>query len=310
VTLIVGIVCKDAIVLAADSQTTYFPSKILGTNKINEIKFLNGKVLVAESGFCSLSNAAVDAIQKKAEITEIKNEETVTNICRQAVREIRQQQMTLFPRRKYSLTEFEDFFRDQKNFFLTIAYYFGEKPYLFSIDLSQCVLQKPTFGFIVSGVGESVGNYILKEESGFCGGFENLATELATVIAIKVADVAAEYVDGCGRPIKAALIRPSIKIPTMPRAPIIIPSGSSESAGYSLLNMMSYSLSDPVTIFPKEKVEGIAKIISSVERKIKNVQNKKIHKALIIQTEKAFKKAMKGIMPARSYTALKSKSKK
>jgi 20S proteasome alpha/beta subunit len=293
VTLIVGIVCKDAIVLAADSQTTYSPSKILGTNKISEIKFQNGKALIAESGFCSLSNAAVDAIQKKAEKTEIKNEETVAVICRQAVQEIRQQQISLFPRKKYSLTEWEYFFRDYKNFFLTLAYYFNEKPYLCAIDLSECTFRKPTFGFIVSGVGESVGNYMLKEEYDFCGGFEKMDSELAAVIAIKVADVAAEYVDGCGRPIKAALIQPPFQIPDLHSSGII------EDSAACSLNRFQYHMSDPVTIFPQQKVEEIAKIISTVERKAKTIQNKKIHKALRKQTEKAFEELMKDFVPNR-----------
>ena len=289
-TLIVGIVCKDGIALAADSQTTYFPSKILGTNKINEIKFLNGKALVAEAGFCSLSNAVVDAIQKEAGLTEIKNEETVAEICKQAVRKERQNQMSLYPRRKYSLLEWQSFFRDQQNFFLTIAYYFNREPYLFSIDLSQCVLQKPTFGFIVSGVGEAIGNYILKEESVYFGGFEKVDLELGMAIAIKVADAAAEYVDGCGKPIKAACIQPSIAVPNPLDSlsslsnPLNLPA---EPSRYAMFRTPIYS--DPITIFPQTKVDEIAEIVLSAQRKAKNAQNKKIHEALSRQTQKAFK---------------------
>jgi 20S proteasome alpha/beta subunit len=287
VTLIAGIVCKDGIALAADSQTTYSPSKILGTNKISEIRFQNGKALIAESGFCSLSNEAVDAIQKKAETTKIQNEETVSKICRQAVLEVRQRQISLYGRKKYSLLEWEYFIRDYKNFFLTVAYYFNEKPYLFSIDLSQCSLQKPTFGFVVSGVGEAVGNYILKEESDYYGGFEKMDLELGATIAIKVAEVAADYVDGCGRPIKAACIKPIVPIPDL------LPFRKSsnpleESAGYSL-SKMSYSYSDPITIFPQEKIDEIAKMISKVEKQVKKSQTIKIRIALAAQTAKYFK---------------------
>jgi 20S proteasome alpha/beta subunit len=290
VTLIVGIICKDGIALAADSQTTYYPSKFLGTNKINEIKFQNGKALIAEAGFCSLSNAVVDFIKKKAETTEIKDEETIAEICKQAVCKERQNQISLYPRRKFSLMEWQSFFRDQQNFFLTIAYYFNEKPYLFSVDLSQCVLQKPTFGFIVSGVGEAVGNYILKEESDYYGGFEKMDLELGTAIAIKVADAAAEYVDGCGRPLKAAYIKPSVPIPDL------LPAGQSSISlaglgGY--FPRQSYSYSDPITILPQSTVDEIAKIILSVQRKVKSTQNKKIHQALRSRTQKEIEKFLK-----------------
>ncbi len=299
VTLIVGIICKDAIVLAADSQTTYYPSKILGTNKISEVKFKNGSALIAEAGFVTYSNEAVDIIQKKAAETEIKNEETIAGICRDAVFEVRKKQIGLYPRRRYSLVEWRDFFRDNQDFFLTVAYYFEDKPYLYGITLSECSLRKPTFGFIVSGIGEAVGNYILKEEHDSSGGFEKMDSELTTVIAIKVADVAAEYVDGCGRPIMAALIKPSIPIPDLLS---MLRGEAQESAGYSLLKFSSYRRSEPVTIFPQEKVDKIAKIISAVEQKVKISQNKKINQALKRQTQKTFKEIVKAMMLNRRKT--------
>jgi hypothetical protein len=53
VTLILGIICRDAIVLAADSQTTKGSAKQLGANKISVAEFGNGKAAVAESGSAS-----------------------------------------------------------------------------------------------------------------------------------------------------------------------------------------------------------------------------------------------------------------
>ena len=51
VTLIVGIICRDAIVLAADSQNSYGSLKLPGTNKISKVTFRDKKeILVAESG--------------------------------------------------------------------------------------------------------------------------------------------------------------------------------------------------------------------------------------------------------------------
>ncbi len=304
-TLIVGIVCKDAIVLAADSQTTYFPSKILGTNKISAVNFSNGKALVAEAGLVSLSNTAVHIFQNKAKATEIKDEETVAKVCQQAVQEIRQHQISLFPRRKYSLEEWKAYFRDQSDFILTVAYYFNDKPYLYNISLNECTLHKITSEFSATGCGESFGNYLLKQESDHGEGFKKMDSDLASVIAIKVADAAAEYVDGCGRPIKVALIQPPMPVPDFLDALRPANDYSSASAGYTL-SRPSYLLSDPITIFPKEKVEEIAKIISSVERKLKVSQNKKIHLALRSQTEKLFKSITKMLRAGRGLGRTKS----
>ena len=96
-TLIVGIICKDGIVLAADSQTTKGMAKQPGANKIRVIEFANGKALVAESGSASLSASVIDLFQGKAAGRKIENEMTIAKIAEESVREIRNSLTSLHP---------------------------------------------------------------------------------------------------------------------------------------------------------------------------------------------------------------------
>jgi 20S proteasome alpha/beta subunit len=295
VTLIVGIICKDGIVLAADSQTTRGASKQSGTDKINVIEFANGKALMAESGSAALSGRVIEIFQKKSAATKITDESTISKLAEESLREVRLSITSLHPEKNTS-EDWQDYFGREINYFeLMLAYYFNRKPHLYIFNPLWAIPVKSSSYFATSGIAAELANYILREHTE-----PKMDSEFASVIAIKVVEDAIEYVEGCGSPPRVALIQPPIEVPDL----LDTLSGKTESAGYSLRSY-SYHTSEPVTIFPQEKVEEIAKIISSVEQKSKNTQNKKIHQALRSQTEKAFKEFLKDWKPR-----LKSKSKK
>jgi hypothetical protein len=166
VTLIVGIICKDGIVLAADSQTTKGAAKQLGANKISVVEFENGKALVAESGSASLSVSAIQAFQRKAAGRKIEDDSTVATIAEEAVREIRSSLTSLNPNCN-SPTEWQDFFWREANYFeLMVAYYFGGKPHLYKLNPLWCIPVPATSHFMTSGIAGDLANYILQEHTG------------------------------------------------------------------------------------------------------------------------------------------------
>ena len=282
-TLIVGIICKDGIVLAADSQTTKGMAKQPGANKIRVIEFANGKALVAESGSASLSASVIDLFQGKAAGRKIENEMTIAKIAEESVREIRNSLTSLHPNNT-SPTDWQNYFGEETNYFeLMVAYYFGSKPRLYKLNPLWCIPVPATSYFMTSGIAGDLANYILKEHTE-----PKMDSEFASVIAIKVVEDAIEYVEGCGSPPRVALIQPPIPMPDF-LGSSRSPSEPSEYMPNLLSRMRTYQLSEAITIFPQEKVEEIAKIIASVEQQTKSTQNKKIHKELRAQTLKSFK---------------------
>ena len=277
-TLIVGIICKDAIVLAADSQTTKGAAKQLGTNKISIVEFANGKAAVAESGSI-LSNVAIEVFQNLARGKQIKNELTIAKTAEAAIREV-VAGITTHLNPNPSDTDRQNLLRADENYFeLMVAYYFGNKPCLYILRSAWAVPFRATSYFATSGIAGDLANYILQEHTA-----RDMDKDLASVIAIKTVKDAIDYVEGCGLPIRVALVhKPYRKRPFK-----VVPKNGNEHLTVSICERVYGEVTtEPgrVEIIKAEKVEGITKIISNVEQKTKGARNKRLHRALQIQSE-------------------------
>src|SRR6267142_6580303 len=62
VTLIVGIVCRDGIVMASDSQTTCASMKMLDAIKMEEVEHATGRALIGGAGAVISSSRAMEYI--------------------------------------------------------------------------------------------------------------------------------------------------------------------------------------------------------------------------------------------------------
>src|SRR5258708_32055200 len=87
VTLIVGIICKDGIVVAGDSQTTWGSKKSWLANKISESDFANGGAIVAESGAVLTSSKVVEHLTAMAKDRAI--DAPLPELASKAVRKVR-----------------------------------------------------------------------------------------------------------------------------------------------------------------------------------------------------------------------------
>src|SRR6266487_609176 len=109
---IVGIICQDGIVLASESQITMGGLRLPHGDKISVINFPQGKkALVAESGDVSLSNHVVDLMKRQAYTKQIASEDTIAETLQECVIQARSEQMRLYPRRKYSISEWDYLFQ-------------------------------------------------------------------------------------------------------------------------------------------------------------------------------------------------------
>jgi 20S proteasome alpha/beta subunit len=286
VTLILGIVCKDSIVLAADSQTTKGVAKQLGTNKISVVDFANGKAAVAESGSI-LSNVAIELFQMKARGKAIENQLTVAKTAEEAVREVIAG-ITKHLNPNSTDIDRQNLLRMDDNYFeLMIAYYYGFKPCLYTLKSAWCVPFRSTAHFATSGIAGDLANYILQEHTA-----KDMEKNLASVIAIKTVKDAIDYVEGCGPPIRVALVHK----PYRKRPYKLVPKKGNEHLAMSIGEKVYGEVkTEPssVYIYDAEKVEAITKIISNVEQKTKASRNNSLHKALQDQSDAYFKKMEK-----------------
>lgn len=277
-TLIVGIICADGIVLAADSQTSKGDAKIPGTNKISEIDFLNGSAIIAEAGSSNLSNSVIDHLRRLAAITKIENEDTVVHTVVAAVRENRQNLTSLTPGNQ-SPQDWQDYFFREENYYeLMFAYYHGKKPLLYKINPAWCIATPAVSHFMTSGIAANLANYILTERTR-----HKMDSEYAAVVSIKTVEDAIDYVDGCGGPARVAWIRGLADEP-ITKSPFYLPA----------------TKSGMVIIFPQKKVAEISLAISKVESDMKMQEEGQIHRELITALDRMMEEVMRSLMGSSS----------
>jgi 20S proteasome alpha/beta subunit len=199
-TIIVGIKCRDGLVLASDSQTTYGTSKRLDTKKISLVHFEDGAALVAESGPASMSGEALRLLQKKATTQKISTDDSPALLAVDAMRELRKGQSALYPGR-HSLDEWKKFYTTEGRTELAVAYWFGGKVELYTITLDECVPSKVQGHFAAAGCGGDLAEYLLGE---FCP--KGLTCSLAAVVASYVVEMVKQHDACCGGPTGIGMI--------------------------------------------------------------------------------------------------------
>ena len=199
VTLIVGIVCQDGIVVAGDSQTTWGTGKSWSTNKMKEVDCVTGRALVAESGSVFTSGLVVERFCELAKNAELFNRDGLRSVAAAAVRDVRNQlQAPLF---ECSAEEFQEhIFRNDLECELMIAHY-EDGPTIDTIKLSQGVASRAKHFFEAVGSGSDLANYVLTD---LCAPGMNFNE--ATLIAAHVVGVAKRHDPYCGGPTKLGVL--------------------------------------------------------------------------------------------------------
>jgi 20S proteasome alpha/beta subunit len=216
-TQIVGIVCKDSIIVASESQYTTGTRKLLNAVKLSIVKFQNGDALIAESGPMSKSSLAVRYIEEAAKNKKIESQYTVSKIAENAIKRIRHEILETMQERSYSPQEQEDVFLAQSNYFaLMIAHYFSPKkapsaenerppiPCLYTISLSGAIAESCS-PFAMLGAAPELALFILKQFQ--C---EQLVWGEATCLAIDALDRIVKDDITCGGEILVGTVHPTL----------------------------------------------------------------------------------------------------
>lgn len=197
-TLIVGAICKDAIVVGAESETTRGIAKYQGTKKITIVNFMNGQAIIGEAGVAFLSGALVDAFNFIASNSTIENALTVPRVLETAFRGLSQR--TIAP--PLGTPECQDFYRqDINNFELTVAFYLGEQPHLYAFSPVFGIALECHRGFSTSGIGGDLAEFLLQDFK-----FEELDSKGASLAVAYVAQQVKRSVSGCGGNTEIAVV--------------------------------------------------------------------------------------------------------
>ena len=280
-TIIVGLVCKDCLVVAADSQTTDGHTKRCDTQKISSVQFADAQAVVAASGMSSLSNQAVAEFQKLAVGVEIKADDAIAQIAKDALFEVRRHQMEIYVH-QYSLEQWQRFFRDDNPAELVVGYWFSDKPYLWKVSLHECVPIPSRCGYIISGVGGPLADYLLKEH--FVAGVEPAAG--AAIAAFVVEQVIANN-STCGHPIRIAYLKKPIE-------PQRLAKMEEKLATSKHASEFLPELRDNVFVLSEDDIRQITEELYRIDSEIKTIRNGKIQQSLVILTRGMLKRMIEG----------------
>jgi len=201
VTLIVGIICKDGIVVASESQTTgEFGEKRCDANKIYCIELADrSRGLVATAGRVDSSSLAVEIIERLAKDSRLEHSRSFADLAEKANGEIKQKERSQGRRSSLALKKhFED-----HRYVLMIANYFKGNPCLFTLTsdglISPPRVSKQSFKSV--GNSYATADYILNKFD-----FSAMDRVEAALAAIYVVNEVIGVDSTCGYPIRAGTV--------------------------------------------------------------------------------------------------------
>lgn len=199
-TIIIGMICENGIVVASDSQTTYGTAKRIDTEKMHSIDFFDGEeVLVAQSGDAILTSRLIEIMREKADELTLSDWRAPAYCAEMAIRELKGEMLAALQGEDRPLKEREDLFLGH-DASLMIAYYYEKKPHIFQIDFTMGVaIEQKKYSCM--GCGATVAEFIIGWFD--CAGLSLLRTLITSVYIIEEVKKVDAF---CGGPTQLAAI--------------------------------------------------------------------------------------------------------
>jgi 20S proteasome alpha/beta subunit len=200
VTIIIGLICKGAIVLAADSQTTRDGMKRTDAKKISVVKFGDGAILVAEAGNAGNSARAIELLKEAAKETKITDYRQPADMARSAMIRVKRELQEQYG--NCTALELQELIlRKELQAELMLGYYFDHKPYLYTVDLAVTRCDKKLSWWSAVGCGANLGSYLLNEHTK-----PDMDRDVCTVLAGYIVETVCKYDAYCSSPANVGCI--------------------------------------------------------------------------------------------------------
>ena len=198
-TLIVGMVCRDAIVLAGDRETSAGDTKFQTTHKLHLVPFLNKHyAIIGEAGAAFPARACLDTLRRLASTTKVTEVETISNSVAQAFWEMASK--THGPGIGDPGNQlFWD--QDINRFQFMVGYYFKSKGYLYEFDSSHGMVVTSREAYSLIGIGSDLARYLIKDIQ-----IEKLDSRGAANASAYIMGEVKTAVSGCGGNTEIALV--------------------------------------------------------------------------------------------------------
>lgn len=236
-TLLVGIVAKDGVVLSADSQTTRGEWKNIDANKIAVVPFQATSVIVAGAGVVDIIDRVTAVFgQRAARIPTVTND-AIAACMVESVRQVIYEQPPFDTNKNITPEQFKEFWSDEDYAFELMVACFVEKPMLFCVSPTRCFPDVGKEFFQISGAGLELADYILRDY-----GKSEMGIELSSALSVYAIERVNAYNQFC--------------------------SGRARVAVLSKIPMNLYPAAEPLetnaTVLTNEEVKELSEIVLSV----------------------------------------------
>lgn len=281
VTLIIGIICKDGIVVAADSQTTWGASKSWDASKMGELNHPYGRALVCETGAVISSSNIVEELSKLSKERSLFDQHRMCGLLEKANRSVRDR--LRFQQFECSSEELQEFIREEELDSTLLIAHFDRCPQIHTIDLMIGITNRTKGRFEAIGSGADVAAFMLSDLV-----TDELTCKTASLIAVHVVEKVKRHDTFCGGPTRLGILYlpedpPSITIPPPQQAEIT----------YPFQEFRNYYR--PPVILSASEVDEIVEMSAQLESDTHKKRKEFITTALKEQQKKRLGKLVKGM---------------
>lgn len=186
VTLIIGILCKDCVVMACDTQVTLGSSKRTDGTKLREVEFGDMSALIAQAGSLTHTNRYIDILSREVKNSKPQNAVEVGELLNAAMETFRAQlRASNF---NCSAEKLDAIIAKGIDCRLMLGFCLNDVPCLLSISLAEPIYRKCDSHFEAEGSGSLLGEYLLSEHS-----TPEMKWDFASTIAVYTVEVVKKY---------------------------------------------------------------------------------------------------------------------
>lgn len=186
-TLIIGIIAHDSVIMACDSQITAGQTKRTDGTKLKRIDMGKLSILSAQAGSLSHTNRFLDVLAKHIKNKTPSSVVEVGEIIQGAMQKFRTELSKVhFNCASDELATILARLEIDCNFMF--GFCLGQKPYLISITASDPIYRISESHFEADGTGQLLGNYLLNEHTS-----PNMSRQFASTMAVYVVEVVKKY---------------------------------------------------------------------------------------------------------------------
>jgi 20S proteasome alpha/beta subunit len=193
-TIAIGLICKNAILMDSDSRTTN-PDHTIRDNakKIRFIKMKNlDYAMIAQSGDDDLGSRVVDGIEDMAKDASITDWQSVTEIGNKVISNEIQKLKIPFQGADFDAEKFQKLLWNFDSTFM-IAHYHNGNPYIFTTDFYPGRFSRRNVTHYCIGCGSTLANFLL---DGF--DFSQLEANSAAIVLVYVIEEVKKFDPRCG----------------------------------------------------------------------------------------------------------------